>query len=200
MTQELQNISMKALRFESMNDYASVRALAISAGELSIAIRNEVKKILQENHHSISRSLDSGLKELVSRELISSQECENLDGICKHLLNAIRGKEAGEQAYLAIKSTYHRMLIDPSTSPAALSIASVAHSAFDIEDSGSGSPEKTMAQVVITPMSTGAGAAIGAIIGGVIGGLAGGGLGAGLGAAIGGAAGAAIGWCNENGK
>ena len=172
-------------------DHTLARTIAISAGDLSVVVRREVKKTLEKNRNSILKALDSGLDELLARESISSQECGVLKDACKHLLYAIRGKEDGEDAFLAIRAIYQDLLMDQRSTPTALAIASVATSAFNLQKS---SP------LTITPESTGAGAAVGAVIGGVIGGVVGGGLGAGLGAAIGGAAGAAIGWCNETGN
>lgn len=191
MRKEKQSISTRGMAFDGINDYASARAIAISAGDLSIVVRKEVKKTLESNRNDILRSLNSGLEELVKRDLISAQECDHLKDVCKHLLYSVRGKEDGEEAFLAIRTVYHGMLIDQQSTPAALAIASVANSAFNLEKS---SP------LTITPESTGAGAVVGAVIGGVIGGIVGGGVGAGIGAAIGGAAGAAIGWCNETGN
>lgn len=177
--------------FDGLNDYASARAIAISAGDLSVVVRREVKKTLEKNRNNILGSLNTGLDELLKRDLISAQECDNLTIVCKHLIYSIRGKEDGEEAFLAIRAIYHDMLMNQQSTPTALAIASVATSAFNLERS---SP------LTITPETTGAGAAVGAVIGGVIGGIVGGGLGAGIGAAIGGAAGAAIGWCNETGN
>jgi hypothetical protein len=182
---------ISSLPFDDFNDQASARAIAISAGDLSIVVRNEVMKTLKANRNDIVRSLNSGLQELVKRNLIFKQEYEPLSAAIKHLLGAIRGKEDSEDAYLEIRNLYHRMLIDKDSSPTALAIASVAHSAFNVEKS---SP------VTITPHTTGAGAVVGAVLGGIIGGIVGGGIGAGIGAGIGGAAGAAIGWCNETGN
>lgn len=184
------SISTSATPFDGLTDYASARAIAISAGDLSVVVRREVRKTLQENRNSILGSLDAGLDDLLGRGLIADRECANLKGICKHLISAIRGKEDGEEAFLAIRVAYHDMLTNQHSSPTALAIASVVTSAFNLERS---SP------LTITPETTGAGAAVGAVIGGVIGGIVGGGLGAGIGAAIGGAAGGAIGLCNETG-
>ena len=191
MSEEKQSISTRDVSFGGINDYASARAIAISAGDLSIVVRKEVKKTLEANRNDILRSLNSGLEELVKRDLIHPQECDNLKDVCKHLLYSIRGKEDCEEAFLAIRAVYHGMLLDQQSSPAALAIASVVNSAFNLEKS---SP------LTITAEATGAGAAVGAVIGGVIGGIVGGVVGAGFGAALGGAAGAAIGWCNETGN
>lgn len=183
--------STKGAPLDGLTDYASARAIAISAGDLSVVVRREVKKTLEKNRNNILRSLNTGLKELLRRDLISSQECDTLKDVCKHLIYSIRGKEDAEEAFLAIRAVYHDMLMNQQSTPTALAIASVATSAFNLERS---SP------LTITPETTGAGAAVGAVIGGAIGGAVGGFLGAGIGAAIGGAAGAAIGWCNETGN
>ncbi len=173
-----------------INDYASVRAIAISAGDMSVVVREEVKKILKQNKNNVLKSLYSGLEELVKRDLIFALECDKLKEVCKHLLYSLNGKEDSEEAFLAIRTIYHSMLIDQQSTPTALAVASVATSAFNLERE---SP------LSITPGTTGAGAAAGAVIGAAIGGAVGGFLGAGIGAAIGGAAGAAIGLCNESG-
>jgi hypothetical protein len=191
MPKEKKSVSTTTLSFDGFDGHSAARAIAISAGDLSIVVRNEVKKILKTNRNDILRSLNSGLQELVKRKSISTQEQKHLNEICRHLLYSIRGKEDGEEAFLAIRKIYHELLMDEGSSPTALAIASVANSAFNLEKH---SP------LTITPETTGAGAAIGAVIGGVIGGIVGGGFGAGFGAAIGGAAGAAIGWCNETGN
>lgn len=185
-----QSVLTGGMSFGGLND-SSARAIAISAGDLSIVVRQEVKRILEENRNDVLKSLNAGLQELLKRDLISGQEFEQLQDALKHLLYSIRGKEDGEDAFFSIRKIYQEILIDQDSSPTALAIASVANSAFNIERS---SP------VTITPETTGGGAAVGAVIGGVIGGLVGGGVGAGIGAAIGGAAGAAIGWCNETGN
>lgn len=169
----------------------TARTMAIGAGDLSIAVRNEVKSILSKNRNNVRRALVESLSILKERELINEGECPLLEDVLGHLLRSVRGKGDPEEAYFAIQRTYNALLIDQSSSPTALAIASVAKSAFDLEKSNS---------VSLAPNSTGAGAAVGAAIGAAIGGLAGGWIGAGIGAAIGGAAGAAIGWCNETGN
>ncbi|MCA1408954.1 hypothetical protein I6F26_32845 [Ensifer sp. IC3342] len=190
MAREKLTTSDQGKSLDAISNSISVRAVAISAGDLSVVVRNEVKKTLTANRNDVVRSLESGLQELTKRNLISPGERDQLNAVSKHLLNAIRGKEDGEDAFLAIRGAYQELLKDQDSSPTALAIASVANSAFDVQKS---SP------LTITPMTTGAGAVIGAILGGVVGGIVGGGLGAGIGAAIGGAAGAAIGFCNEHG-
>lgn len=188
---EKQSTSTEGTSFNNLTDYASARTIAISAGDLSVVVRREVKKTLEKNRNSILESLNTGIDELLNRDYISAKESDDLKAICKHLIYSIRGKEDAEEAFLAIRAVYHDLLMNQHSTPTALSVASVATSAFNIERS---SP------LTITPETTGAGAVVGAVIGGVIGGIAGGGLGAGIGAAIGGAAGSAIGWCNETGN
>lgn len=186
------SIPGRAMGYDQMNEgFSSARSIAIGAGDLSIVVRREVARALDANGNDVLKSLIHGLKTLSERNLISAQESTALREVCRHLISSIRGKEDGEDAFLAIKDIYHEMLMDHKSSSVALAIASVAGSAFDFEKSNS---------VTITPGTTGAGAVVGAVIGGVMGGLMGGPWGAGVGAAIGGAAGAAIGWCNENGK
>lgn len=186
-----QKNSTDVISFEGVNNCSSAIAIAISAGDLSRAVRQQVKKILKENRNDILKAIYSGLQELLERKLISAIEFEQLKNVCKHLINSVRGKEDGEDAFLLITKIYQEMLTNHESNPSALAIASVANSAFNFEKS---SP------LTITPESTAAGAVTGAVIGAAMGALLGGGVGAGIGAAIGGAAGAAIGWCNEEGK
>ena len=57
-----QDISIGGMSFDSINDYSSARAMAISAGDLSVVVRQEVKKILKENRNNILKSINSGLQ------------------------------------------------------------------------------------------------------------------------------------------
>jgi hypothetical protein len=117
----------------SVGEYAFARAVATSAGDLSIVVRNEVKKTLAANRNDILKSLTSGLSELVNRKLITAEKEDQLNTVFKHLLGSIRKKEDGENAFLAIRSVYHKLLTNQRSSPTALAIASVATSAFDLE-------------------------------------------------------------------
>jgi hypothetical protein len=179
--------------------YFAAKSIAVSAGDLSVAVREEVRKIInkKENKNNILKSIYSGLDELLERGVISEKEVKPLKRICGHLLLATlenkdeENKEKDrEDAFFAIKKLYNEMLADQECSPAALSIASVIHSSFGFEKSNS---------VKIIPETTGAGAAMGAIIGAGFGAGFGGPIGAGIGGAIGGIVGAAIGLSNETG-
>jgi hypothetical protein len=178
--------------FRDINDFSNARTIAISAGDLSVAVRKEVIRIMESNKNNVLQSVKDGLQELLERELIDAKELEALQEVCELVFKAIRGKIEGEDAFFSIKKIYTSMLFNQNSSPAALAIASVSSSAFDFEKSNS-------VKVTITPGNAGSGAVIGGIIGGIVGGIVGGGFGAGIGAAIGGAAGAAIGWCNDKG-
>ena len=178
--------------FKDINEFSNARTIAISAGDLSVAVRNEVIRIMESNKNTVLPSIIDGLNELLERKLITSKEFEVLKDICELIFKSIRGKIDGEDAFFSIRKYYSSMLIDQNSSPTALAIASISSSVFDFEKSNSVS-------VTIIPGNAGSGAVIGGVFGGIIGGIVGGGLGAGLGAAIGGAAGAAIGWCNDKG-
>jgi len=118
-TSNEQNDSMRNISLGGFNDYASARAFAIGAGDMSTVVRKEVKRILETNRNDILKSLQSGLQELVSRNLVSAQECEQLDNIFKHLLGSIRGKEDGEEAFLSIRNIYQELLMEQNASPTA---------------------------------------------------------------------------------
>jgi len=182
--------ALTSLSNMSLTDISSARSLAISAGDLSVVVRQEVQRILEGNQNDLTKSIDWGFEDLARRNLISGEEAQSLKDLCKHLLNSIRRREDAEDAFFAIKKAYAAMILDPNSSPVALAIASAASSAFEFEKTNS---------VSITPSNTGAGAVVGGIIGGAIGGIVGGGLGAAIGAGIGAAAGAAIGYCNKHG-
>ena len=186
--------------FDSLNNLASARSIAISAGDLSAVVRQEVKKILGKKGCHQLDAVKVGINQLLERNLISTREAKDITVICNELFGAIRGKEDSAKAASIVREIYQQMLVDHQCSPTALAIASVTNASFEVnsnEVGREGQRELTTAAIVITPETTGAGAATGAIIGGIIGGIVGGGLGAGIGAAIGGAVGGAIGLCNE---
>lgn len=176
----------------SSNDLSNAKAIAISSGDLSIAIRNEVIKIMESNKNNVYQSVKEGLKELLKRECISAEELDELQNICDTIFNTLRGKLESEDAFFSIRNIYSNLLINKNSSPTALAIASVSSSIFTYEKSNS-------VNIRILPGDAAAGALTGGIIGATFGAATGGFIGAGIGAAIGAAAGAAIGWCNENG-
>lgn len=182
------NHSSEITPFLGSMDLATVKAIAISSGDISVAVSEEVSKRFPSKKRNALRTVNEGLKELLERELITAKEHVELQTICKLFVEAVVGKKDAEDSFFAIRKAYQSMILNQSTSPVALAIASTANSSFNFVKSNS---------VTITPGNTGTGAVVGAIIGGIVGGLMGGGLGAGIGAAIGAAAGAAIGCSNE---
>lgn len=176
--------------FGTPSGFIDARAVALSAGSMSVAIRDEVTKLLNSHKNSVLHAIRQGLKELLNRSLITEKDLETLDNVTEIVFNVLRKKVDSETAFFQIRKTYADMTFDQACSPTALAILSVLSSSFDFEKSNS-------VNVTITPGNSSSGAVIGGIIGGVIGGVVGGGLGAGIGAAIGAAAGAAIGACNN---
>lgn len=184
------NNSHTQATFEKLAGLSSSREIAISAGELSVAVRNKVDVLLTGNRNNIFEAFKAGMQELLEKDLISAQEFESLQDIFRLFIDAIREKGDIEDAFFAIRKTYNQMLLDQECSTIALAIASVINSSWKFEKSNS---------IKITPETTGSGAAVGAAIGGAMGAGFGGLPGAAVGAAIGAIAGAAIGLCNEKG-
>ncbi len=53
MMKAKQSTSAKDTSFDGLTDYATARAIAISAGDLSVVVRREVKKILEKNRNNV---------------------------------------------------------------------------------------------------------------------------------------------------
>jgi uncharacterized protein YcfJ len=93
-----------------------------------------------------------------------------------------------------VRDTYHALLADSSSSPAALAIAAVINNLFTPTelvqaDSGVGYAVRLTVQDEATAVT------VGSVIGAVIGGAFGGAFGAGVGAGLGGIMGGAVGEC-----
>ena len=174
----------------SSSDLSSVRTIAMSAGDFSIAVRQEVEKVLKSNRNNVVKSFGTLLQTLLERNLIADNEAKQLENVFDLLLNAIREKIDAEDAYFSIKKIYNDMITRHDSSPVALAMSSVASSSFNFKKTNS---------VSFTPATAGAGAVVGAGLGAIIGGAVGGPLGAGIGAAVGAVAGAAAGLCNQTG-
>jgi hypothetical protein len=177
-----------------------VRAFAMSAGDMSVFVMQEVRRVMEEQRFSQTRAIQVGIDRMQKDRHISAQEAKDLKLISRLVLRTTRENADLAEAAMQVRELYQTMAASPDSSPAALAIASAASASLrEPEMSAGAQPRAAAAAVVITPGNTGVGAVVGGVIGGVIGGIAGGGLGAGLGAAIGAAAGGAIGFCNEAG-
>lgn len=179
-------------------EYSRLRAGATSTGDLTGAVRKEIRRLLAVNDGQQNQAMKAGLRRMVEDGSISSSEARVLSRIVDSVLVEAKKKNAAGKEYAKVRDAYHELLADSQASPVALAIASAANSSFAVEESDG--DDANVARVVITPETTGAGAVVGGVIGGIMGFIAGGPAGAAIGAGIGAGAGAGIGACNEKGK
>jgi hypothetical protein len=176
-------------------DAAHQRSLAIAAGDLQVAIRREVQRLLTEHHGNAMSALKVGLERLRSAEQIRAAEFDTLVDVCESVFAADRGKLDAKIAYEKTRSAYDLLLLDSGSSPVALTILSVLSSAYSLTFSTAGS---TMGEHLVAAkigqggdIGLAGGVVLGTIVGGLIGGLGG----AIIGGVIGGVVGTAVGLC-----
>ena len=99
------------------------RAAATSAGDVSVAVRAELARLLAANSGDRRKALPSGFDELVGRKAVSRSEATELAAIADLLFD-------GPDTNLAqrVRAYYRKLILDPGASPAALAIASVINS------------------------------------------------------------------------
>lgn len=183
-----------------MVSVAGIRAFAMSAGDMSVFVMQEVTQVMQAARYKQARAIGVGIDRLLDDGHVSRPEAKDLKTIAKHVLRATRKDADILGASVQVRALYQNMAMSGASSPVALAIASAANASLaNLHASTASMQQGVAAAVIATPGNAGVGAVVGGVIGGVIGGIAGGGMGAGLGAAIGAAAGAAIGFCNEKG-
>jgi hypothetical protein len=164
------------------------RVAALSAGDINLAVRKRVAEILASNRKNVVAAFKEGLKELVDRGAISAAESQTLAKILRLLLDVTRDRTDAEDAFLDIRTTYHKMIADQRSSPVALAIAGVASSSFSLDKNSPLKVNKTAGAFgggIGALVGAGIGVGIGGPIGGVIGGI------------IGGAVGATVGLCGS---
>jgi hypothetical protein len=153
------------------------RELAIAAGDYRAAVMREVRRLLAESHGNQFLAAKAGLERLSDAGLITVQDDRALGQICEAVFAAQRGKLGTDDAFGRVRAIYDQMLVDTSTSPVALAIASIASSRRLTSASGeAGLPEGVMAAMSRSDqvdMGIVGGAIGGAVIGGVIGGAGG---------------------------
>jgi hypothetical protein len=176
-------------------DAAQQRSLAIAAGDLQVAIRREVQRLLAEHQGNTMSALKVGLERLRSAEHIHGAEFDTLVGVCESVFAADRGKLDAKIAYEKTRSAYDQLLLDGSSSPVALTILSVLSSAYSLAFSTAGS--HVGEHLIAAKISQGGdiGLAGGVVLGTIVGGIIGGFGGAILGGVIGGVVGTAVGLC-----
>lgn len=185
-------IETRAVPIVAASESASARSIAMSTGDLSTAIRREFERVLDEQNGSQLEATKVGIDELVKRDLIHSDEVEDLKLLCDLVFQAVEGETETSEAAATVRKIYHRMVLDSHGSPAALGIASAVNSIFD-----DGAEFRDSARdITIVPQNAATGAVVGALAGAGAGAALGGGVGAAIGAAVGAAVGAVFGACN----
>ncbi len=184
-------IETRAVPIVAASESASARSIAMSTGDLSTAIRREFERVLQEQNGSQLEATKVGIDELFKRDLIHSDEVEDLKLLCDLVFQAVEGETETSEAAATVRKIYHKMVLDSHGSPAALGIASAVNSIFD-DGAELGNSAR---DITIIPQNAATGAVVGALAGAGAG-AAFGGVGAAIGAAVGAAVGAVFGACN----
>jgi len=166
------------------------RPTAISAGHYRVAVSQEVDRVISESHGNLAQAMEVGLERLKVDGLITPQEQTILGKICELVFESGRGKIKPDEASTQVHTIYSQLLVDSSTSPIALAIASVASSGpiagppVTTSASGGVVVELSTSDAIDTAMV--GGAIIGAGVGALIGGFPGAVIGAIIGGAVGG--------------
>jgi hypothetical protein len=158
------------------------RATAISAGDVSVAVRAELTRLLAANDGDRRKAVPSGFGRLVEQNALSKSEAAELAAIIDRLFDVPDGTDPklAQQA----RACYRTLILDPGASPAALAIASVVNSLLS-PSSPNGGELKMQAASQGNALFGGFGALVGAGIGAGFGGPIGAGIGAVVGAAVG---------------
>jgi len=158
------------------------RTTAMSAGDLSLAVRTELGRLLAAGDGDRRKAVPAGLDELVGRKALTKAEAADLGRIMDRLFDVPDGSDP--QLAQEIRTYYRALTLDPASSPVALAVASVLNSLVRPGTAGNGGLRR---QAVSTGDAVfgGTGALIGAGIGWGFGGPVGAGVGAVVGAAVG---------------
>jgi len=140
------NNNDSAKTIETCETQLSARNIAMGAGELSVAVRREVARIMIQQHGHQLSALKVGVNELLERGLIESGEVQDLNLICELVFPGSERKKIGSQAAAAkIQELFQKMSINSNCSPVALAVASVANKAF-VTDGSQDSPAASSAR------------------------------------------------------
>jgi hypothetical protein len=168
--------------------FPNERLVALSAGDINQAIRRRIGEMLSSNRNSILTTFKQGLQELADMGAVSANESQTLNKMFRLVIDVDRDRADAEDAFLAIRTSYHELIVDQRSSAVAVAIAGVASSSFSLDKN---SPLK------VNKVAGAAGAIIGAAVGAGIGFGIGGPLGGAIGGVIGGAVGATVGLCGS---
>ena len=174
---------MEHERGTKMADVSStVRAAAISAGDVSVAVRSELRRLRAENDGDRQKAVHAGLTELVKRDTLAESEAKELAAIFDLLFAVPDG--ADPKLAKRVQAYYQALVLNPVSSPAAIAVASVLNTLVSSGAADGGRP-KAMALSRQDALFGGVGALVGAGIGFGFGGPIGAGVGAAVGAAVG---------------
>jgi hypothetical protein len=172
------------LRYDTRTpeDSLLARTAALSAGDVSLAVRAELTRMLAASGGDRRKATAAGFDELVKRNALSGAEAAELAPIMDLLFDTPDGTDP--KLAERVRAYYRMLALDPSSSPAALAIASVINSLLRPSAASGGGPT---AQAVSKgdALFGGFGAVVGAGIGAGFGGPIGAGIGAVVGAAVG---------------
>ncbi|GEJ55549.1 hypothetical protein [Anaeromyxobacter diazotrophicus] len=156
------------------------RASAIGAGDVSLAVRGELTRLLAESAGDRKKAVHAGLSALVAREAITGGEAKELAAIFDRLFAAPDGSDP--ELAKRVRSYYRALVLDQASSPAALAVASVLNAG---PAPGAAGQPRASAVSKGDALYGGFGALVGAGIGAGFGGPIGAGIGAAVGAAVG---------------
>lgn len=162
------------------------RTAALSAGDMSLAVRAELGRLLSAGGGDRRKALPAGLDELVRRDALTKAEAAELGRIMDRLFDAPDG--SNPQLAQEIRTYYRALTLDPASSPTALAVTSVLNSLIRPRVPGDG--ERSALAISTGDLGFGG---VGALVGAGIGWGFGGPVGAGVGAVVG----AAVGVCIE---
>jgi hypothetical protein len=148
------------------------RTLAVSAGDHRVAVMREVHRSLAEGDQL--QAANAGIDRLVRARLITDQDRESIEQICGHVFASQKGDSPSEVAFAHVRVIYDRMLLDTSSSPVALAIASIASSgstpAIPDDPDRPDPVVRAMGRSDQVDMGIVGGAVSGAVVGGLLGG------------------------------
>jgi hypothetical protein len=172
------------------------RSWATHAGETAYSFRREIEQLLKEHKGSRRRAINAGVDKLVADQIMTAAEAAEVKQVCELVFKAIKGTVDIAKAAQSVRDTYQKMLADNQSSPVALTVASVANTAF--KDADVPKSSHTQLSITMIPEDPVSGAIVGALMGAGAGFAITGGdpVGAVVGAIVGAAVGAAIGACN----
>jgi hypothetical protein len=186
--------NLAASRTELGLSPAQQRTMAIAAGDLHIAVRQEVTRLLDEHKSNPLSVAKYGLDRLRAEGQLTEKEFTSMSQICDAVFAAQRGKIDPGTAYGTVRRLYDELLVNESSSPMALAIASVASGALASDLGG----QRPGGAVAASKSNGDIGLVGGVIVGGIIGGVIGGAGGAIIGGVIGGIVGGVAGACTKS--